>query len=266
MILHSVKQVYFSPTGTTKTVLSAIVRGLNPERTETIDITNPKGREQPLETSSDDLLIIGVPVYMGRVPDLIINWLNTIRAHQTPMVCVVVYGNRVYEDALLELKNIGAKCGAIPIAGGAYIGEHSFSDDETPTAAGRPNPDDLHHAEEFGRKIREKLQSVSAGSGISEVQVPGEFPYRSDSKLWVVDFISVSDDCSDCDLCAEQCPAGAIDSKNTSKINPEKCITCCACIKGCPMHARSMKPGLVQEAAVRLHTLYSEPKNPEYYL
>ncbi len=266
MNIHTVKQVFFSPTGTTKAVISAIVRGINPESTEIIDITTPKGREQPIETSADDLLIIGVPVYMGRVPALIIDWLTTIRAHHTPMVCVVVYGNRVYEDALLELKNIGTKCGAIPIAGGAYIGEHSFSNDKTPTAAGRPDTNDLHHAEEFGRKVREKLQSVSSMAEISEVEVPGEFPYRSDSKLWVVDFIVVNKDCSDCGLCAEQCPAGAIDYKNSSIIDQEKCITCCACIKSCPMHARSMKPGLVQDASVRLHTLYCEPKMPEYYL
>ncbi|WP_319580587.1 4Fe-4S binding protein [uncultured Methanospirillum sp.] len=266
MNIHKVKKVYFSPTGTTKTVLSAIVRGINPESTDIIDITTPKGREQSIETSADDLLIIGVPVYMGRVPALIIDWLNSIRAHQTPMVCVVVYGNRVYEDALLELKYIGTTCGAIPIAGCAYIGEHSFSSDETPTAAGRPDTNDLHHAEEFGRKVREKLQSVSSVAEISEVEVPGEFPYRSDSKLWVVDFIAVNEDCSDCGHCAEICPAGAIDSQNSSKIDQEKCITCCACIKSCPMHARSMKTGLVHDASVRLHTLYSEPKMPEYYL
>jgi ferredoxin len=266
MEIRSTKLVYFSPTGTTKTVLSAIARGLNPDKTEYIDITTPKGRELSLKTSKDELLVIGVPVYMGRIPDLIVGWLNEIRAHQTPTVCVVVYGNRIYEDALLELKNIVKKCGGIPIAGGAYIGEHSFSKDDTPIAVGRPDTDDLDHAEEFGRQIKEKLQAVSPGSEITEVEVPGEFPYRSDSKLWVVDFITVSEDCSDCGHCIEICPAGAIDSQNSSKIHTEKCITCCACIKSCPVHARSMKPGLVQEASVRLYTLYSDPKMPENYL
>lgn len=266
MKINKTKLVYFSPTGTTKTVLSGIVRGLNPDKIESIDITTPKGREHPLVTSEDDLLIIGVPVYMGRVPALIIDYLNGIHANQTPAVCVVVYGNRVYEDALLELKNIVKKCGGIPIAGGAYIGEHSFSNDETPTAAGRPDKEDLKHAEEFGRKIGEKLQSNYSVSEISEVQVPGEYPYRGDSKLWVVDFIAVNKDCTNCGLCAELCPTGAIDSIDSSIIDLEKCITCCACIKSCPVHARSLKPGLVQDASVRLYTLYNEPKMPEYYL
>ncbi|PWR74186.1 EFR1 family ferrodoxin [Methanospirillum lacunae] len=266
MEIKSTKLLYFSPTGTTKTVLSAIARGLNPDKTEQIDITTPKGREQSVETSEDELLIIGVPVYMGRIPALIVDWLNEIRAHQTPTVCVVVYGNRIYEDALLELKNIVKKCGGIPIAGGAYIGEHSFSKDDTPIAVGRPDTHDLHHAEEFGRKIKDKLQSLSSGSMISEIELPGEFPYRSDSKLWIVDFIAVNDDCTDCGHCVEICPSGAIDPQNSSKIDTEKCITCCACIKNCPVHARSMKPGLVQEASVRLFTLYSDPKMPENYL
>ena len=73
--------------------------------------------------SASDLLLIGVPVYMGRVPALIHEWLVSLRLHQTPTVCVVVYGNRVYEDALLELTDIVRGCGGIPIAGGAFIGE-----------------------------------------------------------------------------------------------------------------------------------------------
>ena len=49
-------------------------------------------------------------------------------------------------------------------------------------------------------------------------------------------------------------------------IDIEKCITCCACIKNCPQSARSMKPGMVKDASVRLHTLYSQRKEPEYFI
>jgi ferredoxin len=274
MNIESVKLVYFSPTGTTKAVVQGIARGMDTGNVELLDITAPDARKQPLRTSDKELLIVGVPVYMGRVPALSGEWLHTIQAHNTPAVCVVVYGNRVYDDALLELRDILTQRGCKPIAGAAFIGEHSFSTDETPTARDRPDAGDLRQAESLGRKIQEKIRSVSSVDGISEVTVPGCHPYRGepchpyrrDSMFWNVDFIAVSDACIQCGTCAEGCPVGAIDPENSRMIDTEKCITCCACIKHCPRHARTMKPGLVREASLRLHTLYTERKEPEYFL
>lgn len=266
MKIESLKLVYFSPTGTTKKVVQGIARGIDHSTVEVLDITGPDAREQPLQTSENELLVIGVPVYMGRVPALLTDWLHATQAQNTPAVCVVVYGNRVYEDALLELNDILTECGCTTIAGAAYIGEHSFSNSETPTAEGRPDARDLKHAELFGQKIREKLQSGSSAGQISNVTIPGCHPYRGDSKLWVVDFIAVSDECTQCRVCAEGCPVGAIDPENSSVIDTERCITCCACIKHCPIQARTMKAGLVKDAALRLSTLYKERKEPEFYI
>ena len=128
MKIDSVKLAYFSPTGTTKAVLHGIALGINPSKMELIDVTTPQARQEPLKTAEHELLVVGVPVYMGRVPALLNEWLNAIDAQDTPTVCVVVYGNRAYENALLELKDTVTKSGCIPIAGAAYIGEHSFSD------------------------------------------------------------------------------------------------------------------------------------------
>ena len=265
MKMESVKLVYFSPTGTTKSVVQGIANGINPSTMELIDITKPDARKQPLLTSENEILVVGVPVYMGRVPALLNEWLNAIQAHNTPTVCVVVYGTRVYDNALLELKDIVMNRGCIPIAGAAYIGEHSFSNSETPSR-GRPDEDDLNHAEVFGQKIREKLQSISSFSQVSEVSVPGTYPYGGITELWTVDFIAVDDQCTQCGFCAEVCPVGAVESQNSTMIDHEKCITCCACIKSCPQNARSMKPGLVKDAQERVNTLFREQKKPEYFL
>ncbi|MDD4252827.1 MAG: 4Fe-4S binding protein [Methanoculleus horonobensis] len=266
MKIESVKLVCFSPTGTTKAVVEGIARGLNPAGVEMLDITRPDARVEPLQTSENELLVIGLPVYMGRVPALLNEWLHAISAQNTPAVCVVVYGNRVYDDALIELKDILTGCGCRPIAGAAYIGEHSFSTDETPTAGGRPDAGDLSHAESFGRMIREKLAAIPSADRIAGVEIPCCRPYRGDSRLWTVDFIAVSDACIQCGICAEGCPVGAIDPRDSTRVDTTTCITCCACIKNCPQHARTMKPGLVKDASVRLHTLYSERKEPEYFL
>ena len=266
MKIESVKLVYFSPTGATKAVAHAIGHGINPSTVELVDITKPDARNQPLLTSEDELLLVAVPVYMGRVPALLSEWLNSIQAHNTPTVCVVVYGNRAYDNALLELKDIVMKCGCIPVACAAYIGEHSFSNTETPVAQGRPDEDDLEHAEAFGRKIREKLPSISLSSKIADVDVPGAYPYGGITALWNVDFIEVNTLCLQCGVCAVVCPVGAIDPQNSAMIDQEKCITCCACIKNCPQNARTMKPGLVKDAATRLNRLYKEQKMPECFL
>jgi len=263
--IQGLKLAYFSPTGTTKSIVLAIANGINQKTVEHIDITSPNERKKQLHTSKNKLLIVGVPVYIGRVPALLAEWLHAIKADKTPVVCVVIYGNCGYGDALLELKNTMIRNGGIPIACAAYIGEHSYSSSETPIARARPDTKDLDHAELFGRKIHEKLESVSSIDHIPNINIPGSYPYRGDSKLWRVDFISTSNECTQCGICAEGCPVGAIDPENSNMIDKEKCITCCACIKNCPQRARTIKNSSVKDAAIRLNKLYRMRKEPVFF-
>lgn len=266
MEIKSIKLVCFSPTGTTKTIIQAVARGIDCSNIELIDITRPGDRKQGLQTYENELLIIGVPVYMGRVPAIASEWLQGLKAFNTPAVCIVVYGNRAYENALLELKDIATKCGCRAIAGAAYIGEHSFSSSETPIAESRPDREDIADAELFGRNIKEKLLNISPAGLISNTNIPGSYPYGGVTELWSVDFIEIGEDCIQCGICAEGCPVGAIDPENIYMIDKVKCITCCACIKSCPQKARTMKPGPVKDASIRLNKLYKERKMPVSFI
>jgi ferredoxin len=274
MNIESVKLVYFSPTDTTKAVVRGIAHGFGSGTVEELDITLPAARSQPLHTSENELLIVGVPVYLGRIPALAAGWLKTLEAQDTPAVGVVVYGNRAYDDALLELKDILTIQGCRPVAGAAFIGEHSFSTPETTTAKGRPDAEDLDRAAVFGKKIRKKLRSVSSPGEIPAVKVPGTHPYRQEpchpyrkgTVFWNVDFIAVGNECVQCGICARGCPVGAIDPENSRAIDTENCITCCSCIRHCPQHARTIKPGIVRDASLRVFTLNKEPKEPECFI
>lgn len=265
MTIHSLTLTCFSPTGTTRSVLDAIASGLGlPSRQ--IDITSPAARLTPLEVGDDTLLVLGVPVYMGRVPDLLSGWFETLVLHRTPTVCVVVYGNRAYENALLELRDLVAVRGGVPVAAAAFIGEHSFSSPELPASAGRPDANDLRQAEDFGRRVAGQLTATPGFVSDHHLIVPGCLPYGGVTKLWDVDFIAITEGCIHCGACAAHCPTGAIDPADSASIDRVKCITCCACIKRCPTQSRTKKPGPVMDAARRLHTLYAQPKQPEFFL
>jgi len=265
MNILSLKLVCFSPTGTTKKIVQGVAKGIGAQNVELIDITIPSARVQSLVTSSEELLVVAVPVYMGRVPALINEWLNSINARNTPVVCIVVYGNRAYENALIELQDILMSRGCKPIAGAAFIAEHSFSSPEFPSSVGRPDDHDLNLAEGFGRKIAEQLPTLSANGQSTVVSIPGSYPYGGVTDLWKVDFIEVSDACLQCGICAAGCPAGAVDHDNSSLIDIEKCTLCCACIKQCPQKAKSIKPGMMKEAQKRCAT-FIDRKEPEFFL
>jgi len=266
MRIDSVKLAYFSPTGTSRAVGEGIVRGLGHASVDVIDATGPNARKRALSVSANELLVVAVPVYMGRVPDLLSEWLGALRADGCPAVCVVVYGNRAYDNALLELRDVLRSRGCVPVAGAAFIGEHSFSDAGTPVALGRPNAEDMRAAVKFGETVADKLRALSSASDAGDLAVPGTRPYGGITKLWDVDFIAVGENCGGCGLCASVCPMGAVDAADPAKIDIAACITCCACIKSCPQGARSKKTGPVTEAQTRLRTLYSEPKSPECFV
>ena len=120
-----------------------------------MNLTLQTVEETVIPTSA--LAVIVVPVYGGHVAPLAMERLENIRGLDTPTVLVVVYGNRAYEKALMELDAFAIPHGMKVIAGATFIGEHSYSTDKCPIADGRPNESDLNYAEDFGRKIMEKI-------------------------------------------------------------------------------------------------------------
>ncbi|MBP3413470.1 MAG: 4Fe-4S ferredoxin, partial [Oscillospiraceae bacterium] len=92
---------YFSPTGGTKKVVDAIVAGFDMPAVE-VDLTKDNSS---VAIDEVDILLAVLPVYAGRVPQVALKRLSAMRGNGQKALAVVVYGNREYDDALLETKN-----------------------------------------------------------------------------------------------------------------------------------------------------------------
>jgi len=260
-----VKVIFFSPTGTTRTIVHAIASQIDGNTYPGINITSAENRELEYTFNSDDLVIVGMPVYAGRIPETVIPLLNRIKAHRTPAVPVVVYGNRDYDDALLELSDLMKDAGFQIIAAGAFIGEHSYSRDDAPIAMDRPDHSDMEKAGEFGRRIAAMFDGEHGNSIPKGPEIPGNRPYRERLQFPPVNIPVNSELCTACDICVETCPVDAIDPDDYSQ-NPDKCIICCACVKQCPENARTLQSREINAVTERLSEKCAERKEPDIFI
>ncbi len=201
MNINSAKLIYFSPTQTTRKIIEGIAQGVQPVTIEHLDLTPPEARTRTLLESHDELAIIGSPVYSGRVPVDAASRLRRLKGHDAPAVIVVVYGNRAYEDALLELRDLVVDAGFKPFAAGAFIGEHSFSTIATPIAVQRPDGEDLSKAKEFGKMVHEKMKKMRALVETVPFHVPGNSPYKERGALSDISPVTQEAACAKCEKC-----------------------------------------------------------------
>jgi ferredoxin len=265
MEVRQVKLIYFSPTGTTKTVLEGIAKGINVEDIEHINLTLPKEARQTIPPFSDELVIIGAPVYGGRLPIDTINRFKQLKAKDTLAIVIVLYGNREFEDALLELKNLATELGFHPIAGGAFIGEHSFATEEFPIANGRPDSQDVQKAMDFGAQIKAKVEALQFSDTPVDLEIPGRFPYEGGVRDMTVSPVTKEDICTLCGTCASVCPTAAISVDGSVTTEAALCIRCSACIKNCPESARGWEDAMMKKIATWLNENCSARKEPQIF-
>jgi NAD-dependent dihydropyrimidine dehydrogenase PreA subunit/flavodoxin len=272
-VITQISTMYFSATDTTKKVVSAIGKKLSQNIDKemsiyNIDFTLPKSREKIVSFTNQDVLIIGVPVYAGRVPNVLLKYLNSITGNGALAVPVVVYGNRNYDDALIELKEILEVKGFKVIGGGAFIGEHSFS---KTLAKNRPDEEDIDIAVDFANQIYTKIITQDK---IQTVFINGTNPYRPYYIPKNKDGINVdirkvtpktNNNCNDCKICAHICPMGSIDFEDASKLNGI-CIKCGACIKKCPMNAKYYDEEDYLRHKHELEVNFTYRREPELFL
>lgn len=259
--MNSIKLIYFSPTHTTETILRAIAAGTGIGTISESNITYDS-LEDMGELRQSDLVLMGVPVYGGRVPEIVLSRIGKLRGDGIPAALIAVYGNRAFEDALLELKNIATDKGFRVISAASFIGEHSYATEEYPIAVGRPDENDLRIAFEYGKKLS-LLNSLENEQRSPDI--PGNYPYRGRMPDSGVTPETDPEICTLCLDCISVCPAESIDESDPRITDSESCIRCSACIKICGFGARQFKNERMLEKIAWLADKCRPRREPEIF-
>jgi len=242
---------HFSPTGGTKKVADAIAAGFNSPVVE-MDLTNA---DSAVTLGEHDALMAVLPVYAGRVPQISLERLSALKGNGQKAVAVVVYGNREYDDALLETKEALEATGFQVIAAAAFIAEHSIV---RSIAANRPDAEDEKIARQFAADVMAKADDAAS------VQVPGNKPYKELKPS--TSHPAADEACVKCGICSAQCPVGAIPMENPNETLNDVCINCMRCVQVCPQQCRALPDAFLTMITQMLQQTAAEYKKPVLFL
>lgn len=252
MKVKRLKVAYFSTTGGTERAAKMLAE-LFGMPTEMIDLTLPEARKQTITCEGGDMMIVACPVFGGTIPD-IEGLFENLHGDGTPCILMAAYGNRHYDDALAQLREHMGSQGFLILGAIACVIPHAFS--ET-LGAGRPNGKDKQAFADFVFRMQDKL----SGWSIAAPELPGDgtippkhIPYMP--KTWDADA------CVHCGVCADKCPAGAIDPESLA-INHDTCINCTRCSRVCPMNARTQD---YAGSTAKLEANFTQPRLVEVFI
>ncbi|MDE6259813.1 MAG: 4Fe-4S binding protein [Oscillospiraceae bacterium] len=251
----NIVQLVFSPTGGTKRAADLLSKELG-DTIRMIDLTD--AALQSTDLDDNDLAVIAVPSFGGRVPALAAQRIAKIHGNQARCVVMCVYGNRAYEDTLVELEDLARQSGFQVIAAVTAVAEHSIMHQY---AAGRPDQQDQEELKGYGSRILEK---ISEGACSPVGTLPGNRPYKKSGGVGMVP--KAGKNCTGCGLCAKSCPAQAIRMDNIKTADSKLCISCMRCVTRCPQSARKVNGAMVAAASLAMKKVCSVRKGNELYL
>ena len=239
---------------------------------EYIDFTLPDARSREYVFGGDDLLVIGLPVYAGRLPNKILPFVQeNLKGDDTLSLPFVCYGNRAFDDGLSELVYEQMNTGFRPAGAAAFATQHAFA---TTLAHGRPDEADLEEAKFFARERWRKIEGAENADAFATLEVeggtpPGPYykPKRMDGEPAV--FLKAKpltdpNKCVDCGTCARVCSMGSIDPADVTNV-PGICIKCQACVTHCPQGARYFDHPDFLSHKEMLEANYTEEKQNRFW-
>lgn len=249
--------IFFSATSTTRRCVDAVAASLDIPTTLSINLADREHIPLP-DFTTEDAVIFAFPVYGGRLPLPVSEAISRINGNGARAIAMVVYGNRDYDDALLELTDIITERGFSVIAASAFIGQHSIF---PKVGIGRPDKSDMEQLSEFGRQCARLLERDTD----LPVTVKGKRPYK---KTGSIPFHPVGErnKCKECGKCVVMCPADAIDPAMPWTTEPDKCISCGRCISVCSQSARHYTGLKYNLIGAIFKAAFSRRKEPETFI
>lgn len=252
----NIYEICFSPTGGTRKVSDILANEMK-EGYTSIDLSDSKMDFHDISLTSEDIAIVSVPSYSGRVPTIAAERISQINSNGAKAILVCVYGNRAYEDTLVELQDIVQKKGFTVVAAVAAIAEHSIAHKY---ATNRPDKEDYKQLKDIAVKIKGKLERKD----FITPEIPGNRPYRKATNAGITPKATKS--CTKCGVCASKCPVDAIDKNNPVKTDKKICISCMRCVSVCPHKARKVNGLLIGIVNMMLKKACSIRKECELYI
>ncbi len=246
-------QLVFSPTGGVRKAAGLLSAAIS-DRFETIDLSLTLNGQKSARFSEEDVCLIAVPCFGGRVPEIALTRLAQTSGGGARTILLCAYGNRADEDTLPELRDAARKAGYFPVAAVRAVAQHSIIPE---IAAGRPDDEDAQRLAQFGAVIRDRL----AQRELPPVPIPEKTLLRPFGGLLV--HPHAGKQCTRCGKCAAVCPVNAIPRKHPMLTDDMRCITCMRCTVVCPVHARRLSRFVVAVAGRKLRKQCAERKEPE---
>ena len=252
-----IRSFFFSPSGTTKKVAEFLSSEIDNEvKLYDITLTDfPITENFPI----NDIFLFLTPVYGGRIPKLAKERILNIKGNGQKAIAVVVYGNRDYDDALLELSDLVKEQGFEIVAAAAFIAQHCIF---PKVASNRPDEEDISKIKHFANQVK---NSINADKTLPLEKIKGNRPYKKEGAVPIHPEADKKK-CNECGTCIEECPTGAIDKTNPLLTDNTVCISCCRCINICPSNARSFHVLLYKSAGWKFVKDNTRRLEPEWFI
>ena len=192
-MIRKVIGIYYSPAGGTKVMTEALARKIGAilDECSPLDVSVEcldmlKAQSGELVFDDETVAVIGMPVYVGKIPLPAAAALRRIAGNGAMTLAAVSYGGRKYGNALFELKRLAEECGFKAVGAGAFMISYMARRGSSRSSAPAIDADALS---DFGKAASEKIKRL-AGCEIEElkirpvpVEVNGRMPVHKISRI-----------------------------------------------------------------------------------